>query len=367
MYRAPKDTEFLKATLKILPRHPEYIDDFIAYFSNYGKRPVIAREALKYLQGGLPYSYVRGELWHVIARLGDADVFREGLPRALEDARNRKSCDALSWGVMHFLIACESKGIAKNRIGIRLGSESPLSRALLAKIFSEREFVREGKARSLLKGTLEEQLAMARELQRRRVSLYSLGLRQRDLSVQCVNSLRALGVIRRRRRKSTDYIADILVSLYGCENIQIWRNLLGSEYEHALQILVETQSRFVGAYSEWLALQDSFNDIVVRKFFSFLSSKGLDGHSRIIAPNNKLVKFGALIQANSPFDRHFNLEAGLLRIIHNRRNRLPRSHPYDERGGAQNKWLKRSERDSLVPAVRDATNGIISAVSTHSV
>lgn len=69
MYRAPEDSGFLQVILRLLPRHPEYIDEFSAYFSNFASRRSIARAALDYLETGVPYAYVRGELWHIVARL----------------------------------------------------------------------------------------------------------------------------------------------------------------------------------------------------------------------------------------------------------------------------------------------------------
>lgn len=265
---------------------------------------------------------------------------------------------------MHFLMRCQATGIA--RLGTRLSSEAPLSRALLAPAFPEREFTRDGKIRDLLKGSLEEQLAAARELQRRNVTLASLGLRQRDLSSSCRNALRALGVIRRRHRTESDWIAEGLESLYGCSGAPIWHILLGTEYEHASQILVEAGARFPGASSEWLSLQDSFNDIAVRQFFAFLKNHGLPGHSRTIGGSGKLVKYGSLIQKDSPFDRQYGGETPLFRKIHSRRNKLPGSHPYDERGGAKNSWLKRPERDDLAVAVRNALDGLIAVVQANT-
>lgn len=320
MYRAPADGKILASVLKLLPRHPENIDAFVAYFTNFHRQPKIARAALRYLDSGLPYSYVRGELWHIVARLGGPDELAKGLPIARNDARKRGNCVALSWGVMHFLMRCESKGLC--RLGKRLASESPMSRALLAPVFHDREFTRNGHAKVLLKGTLEEQLAAARELQRRGVSLGTLGLRQRDLSVLCRNALRSFGVIHRRRYIKSDWIAEKLVSLYGCADVQIWRLLLGAEYEHALQILIEAEARFPGAFSEWLGLQDSFNDITVRQFFTFLKTKGLSGYSKLIG-GGRLVKYGTLIAIGSSFDMQYPTEASHFRQIHDRRNQLP--------------------------------------------
>jgi hypothetical protein len=362
MYRAPTDSKFLKTVLMLLPRHPEHIDAFVAYFANFDWRRNITGSALKYLESGLPYSYVRGELWHVIARMGGRDELEKALSLARDDAKKRGNCLALSWGVMHFLMRCEAEGLSK--LGRRLAAEFPMSRALLAHKFLDKEFTRGGQAKVLLKGTIEEQLAGARELQRRNISIGSLGLRQRDLSSVCRNSLRALGVIRRHRRIQTDWIAESLVTLYGCANVPIWRLLLGSKYEHALQIFIEAKARYPGAYSEWLALQDSFNDITIRQFFSFLKAKGLPGHSKLIS-GTKLVKYGSLIAVGSPFDRQYPAEAAQLRQIHNRRNQLPGSHPYDEKGGAKNRWLTKQERDDLSVAVKNTLNQIVSVADNH--
>ena len=364
MYRAPADTEVLNRVLLLLPRHPEHIDAFVAYLNNFSRRPRIARAALDYLAADPPYSYVRGELWHVVARLADRAEFQNGLELARSDARSRKGCVSLSWGVMHFLLRCEREGLC--RLGPRLRAEHPISRSLLAPIFPDREFTTGGHATTLLRGTLMEQLAGSRELQKRNISLGSLGLRQNSLSVNCRYALRSLGVIRRHhRRNQRDWIAVSIGTLYSCSDRPVWRALLTTEYEHALQVLVEAKARYPGAYSEWLALQDSFNDIAVRRLFQFLRANGLPGHARIVGRDGNLVNYGSLLAANTPFDATYPDIASRLRTIHDRRNKLPGSHPYDAKGGKQNRWLNRRERDTLKASLRVALNDISSLVEPY--
>lgn len=119
------------------------------------------------------------------------------------------------------------------------------------------------------------------------------------------------------------------------------------------------------AYSEWLGLQDSFADIVIRQFFSFLKQKGLAGHSKTQDKNGKLVRYGQIIPNNSPFDNSYPAIAKDLRDIHQRRNKLPGSHPYDEKGGAKNKWLTKKEREELVPKIKSALNSIATVVEQN--
>ena len=202
MYRAPEDTEFLKIAVRLLSRHPEHIDAFVYYFSNFKKRRSIARAALKYLETDVPYSYVRGELWHIVARLAGPEELRCGLRMARLDSKERSRCVALSWGVMHFLIVCEREGLDRRVTSIRrrLTKEHPISRSLLAPILSDREFAPNGHVAALLReGRLMEQLAGARELQRRNLTLQALDLQQTELPMACRTTLMSLGVIRRRQ------------------------------------------------------------------------------------------------------------------------------------------------------------------------
>lgn len=364
MYRAPVNTKFLRIILRLLPRHPEYIDAFIAYFSNYSKKTSIAKAALNYLLSGVPYSYVRGELWHIVARLGSYEDMRKALPLAREDAKNRSCCIMLSWGVMHFLMVCEEKNLA--RLGKRLANEHPISRSFLVPKFTDKEFSKNGHANTLLNGTLMEQLAIAREIQKRQILLNSLGINKRNLSNICQRTLKSLGVIGRLYRRTTrDLIKEVLASLYSCKNITIWRESLTTEYEHALQILIEAKARFPGNYSDWLSLQDSFNDIVIRQLFNLLQRKGLRGYSNTVNRNGHLIDYGVLISIGHPFDRAYPSEANELRIIHNRRNQLPGNHPYSKRGGSRNTWLKRSGRDSLVIHVKKSLDGIATIVENN--
>ena len=364
MYRAPRDPKILNKVMLLLPRYPEHIDEFTAYFSSYGTSKKIAKGAAQVLRSGLPYAYVRGELWHLLARLGTRDQLGECTEMARHDARRRKECLGLSWGVMHFLIRCQEEGLC--RIGTRLKTEIPLSRALLASRMPASEFAPGGVAISMLKGTVEEQLAAARQLQTRQCSLSKLNLRQGSLPKVCQHSLRALGVVRRVSRASQDWIAERLQQRHGGKVCAVWRSLLVAEYEHALQILIAADAMYDADPSPWLQLQDSFNDVVVRKFITYLQQRQRPGGNQaIINRKGELVSYGVLLQPTGPLAAAFPSIGENLRVIHARRSRLPGSHPYDAKGGARNAWLKRSERDDLLPRAGDALRDIAGYVANN--
>lgn len=360
MYRAPKNNEILNIVLRLLPRHPEHIDAFTYYFFNYGNSIRIAKAALKYLESGVPYTYVRGELWHVVARLSRNIEMQAGLSLARKDSKRRKQCIALSWGVMHFLMKCEEARLC--RIGTRLNAEHPISRSLLAPVFAEREFLPTGHAITLLKGSLMEQLAGSRELQKRNFTLSLLNLRQKNLPNTCSRALKSLGVIRRQRSKRRDWIGERLVRLYNCKSTSIWRDLLNTEYEYALQFLIEAEEKFTGARSYWLALQDSFFDILTRKFFEFTKEKEIKNLGKTQKNNKTPINYGKLIEREGNFDMSYPNITKSLRLIHDRRNRIPNSHPYNSKGGAQNEWLTIKERNRLVFVIRNSINDIVTIV-----
>ena len=61
---------------------------------------------------------------------------------------------------------------------------------------------------------------------------------------------------------------------------------------------------------------------------------------------------GHLLAPGAPFDRNYPDISSRLRTLHNRRNTIPGSHPYDEKGGSRNRWLTRRDRDKLTASLR---------------
>lgn len=363
MYRATENPVVLRHILRLLPRHPEHIDAFMAYLANYTRSRSVVNAVIRYLESRVPYSYVRGELYHLLARIGKRGDLRRALPLARAEARKRSDCMALSWGVMHFLIRCEKENIAG--IGRRLNTECALSRALLAPVLPDRAFTPKQVIAQMLCGKLEEQLAAAREMQKRKVFLRNLNLTQRQIKAHACRSLRALGVIQRSLRHNSDWIADKLATRYKCTDIHIWQPLLGPEYQHALQILIEADACFDSSRSNWLSLQDSFNNVLVRQLFVYLDSRGKPGHSKTTGRDGKLVDFGILLQVGGPFDNTYPTEVSLLRDIHERRNQLPGSHPYDKKGGAKNRFLKKIEQSPMVAMLKYIYQCFIMIVQTN--
>jgi len=338
LYRAPASPKILGWCIKLMPLHPEHIEAFVAYFGNYNRSKSLERAICKLLRDGVPHDYVRGQLWHVLARIAGKNTLADMEETAKKEYRAKKNCPVHVWGLLHFLLKCEKGGLGKH---LRLIPGSHwIPKSLLPPVFPARAFAPKSVTSKILQSkNFEEGIAIARELRNRSVSLHEIGLRQSQLDGRVQTVLKGLGVIQRRRNHAVDEVGQLLNSRYDVKVEGVWRDLLKSEYEHALQLLIEADQCYGPNRSHWLQYQNSFNDLMCRLLICALQSKGKLGPCKVVASNGKRVKFGNLVSSDTPLDRGFPSIALALREVNQRRNKLPGSHPYDEKGGGKNKWL----------------------------
>lgn len=362
LYRAPASAKILGWCIKLLPLHPEHIDAFIAYFGNYSRSKPLERAICQLLQDGVPHDYVRGQLWHVIARIGGDNTLAAMESRARAEYRDRKNCPVHAWGLLHFLLKCEDAGFGKH---LRLVPGSHwLPRALLPPVFPERAFEANAAVpKLLLMKNLESGIAIAREMRNRGVVLSEIGLRQNQLDGRVQTVLKGLGIIQRRRNHLVDEVGKILGRRFGIQVEGVWPRLLGSEYEHGLQLLIEADPCYGPNRSQWLQVINSFNHMVCRAFIQWLHNNNMAGACALFKPDGGQTKFGNNVQPNAQFDSAYPVIASAFRESNNRRNRLPGSHPYDERGGARNEWLKLAEQRVLAGKLQRAYEQIFQVLN----
>lgn len=349
LFRAPRSYRLLKLVLRLLPRHPEHIDAFSCFLMNYSPQGsvLINRTISTVLKHGSPYSYVRGELWRLLAEMGTIEIKQEMLKTA-KRALRITTCTMEKWGCLAFIMSCRRAGVTKtSRI---LLSQSPLVKALVACELSPEDYSKtSGLGRELLSAEdYESGLAIAPTMCNSFISLKDLGLLVRDIEPQVQNVLRSLGLITRRRGMVVDQIGNIIAARYDVDIKKVWRKLLGTEYYHALTILVSAESYFKPARSEWLKSQNSFNDILLRQFIYLLKTTGLQGVISVKDRKGKMIPLGNLLYSDKPLSRNWSMICDPLRQANNRRNTLPSSHPYDRKTGKKNSYLSSSEQKELL-------------------
>ncbi len=367
LFRAPKSKKLLRQVLALIPRHPEQIDSFVVYLSNYSKSKVIERKLHVILLGGMPYEYVRGELWQILARIGSLEVLSLLLPYTKKELKNRHVSMILRWGIYAFLLECQRQRLGK--FSSMLKNQPTVVKALLIPILPEEIFT--DKHNNLLSYILkskdfESGIMLAEQFLKRNLTHRDFGIRISELPIQTQNVFRRLGIIARRSRTNVDQISDILVSRYGIPNTKKWRVVFGQEYVHALQILIQADELYEAGRSNWLSHQNSFNDALLRAFIAYLKESGLPGVIRLKDKMGRNIKFGSLLDKNNRFSIKYKRIADSLRETNKRRNTLPGSHPYDEKGGSQNKFLSPTEQLKLKFKLSLAYETIIRFVNTNS-
>jgi len=346
LYRAPKSEKLLRWVLLLIGRHPEHIDAFINFLANYETSSRIESTAQRLLQDGVPYQYVRGELWHVLARIGSQHCLENMISLAKIESKSQSGGIGAAWGALAFLLACEGAG--PGRALQRFKSAPHLVQSLLVPMIPDSWYLDPVIARRLLvECPFEVGIVLGDQLIRRGRRPSDYGVRNKELPAQVQNSFRALGLIRRRAGARVDPIGEIIARRYEIPGSLKWKRLLGPEYDHALAILNTAEVAFQPARSSWLQHQDSFNDIIIRTFIGLLGAASLPGHMRTVNRKGELIGYGQLLDANKPFARRFSRLADCMREVHTRRNRVPGSHPYSCKGRGRSRFLSKPEQKRL--------------------
>ncbi len=208
-------------------------------------------------------------------------------------------------------------------------------------------------------------MALAAHLVDRGLSVRGLGVQIDQLAPEVKNVFQGLGLIGGRKKTKFDQIGDVLRNRFGVAYWRGWKGLLDENYQHALELLLSAEARFLPDRSGWLSFQNSFNDAVFRAFQVFLGRRCLPGAVQTMDAKGKLLTFGVLLDNNAPFAKAHSALAACLRAGNDRRNSIPASHPFETRGGKKTKALKKRERKNLKTKFSAAYAEIIKYVNTH--
>jgi len=355
LYRADRSPQLLTYVLRLLPRHPEHVDAFVHYLSQYSGTKRI-REAVLGLLASSPYEYVKGEMWHLLARmlriplLLDKATRQKLVTEAVDATKSRKVGVAIKWGALDFLCVADQLGFGRYGEFLRY-LDSAILQALLVPVIPVDRFEKpesDGVIARLLKRTAPEPgLMLAEPLAHYGLAPKNFGVTDESVASQAANVLMAVGIIK-GVHKHVDPLGEILVRRYGIPNWGGWRNLLGGQYVHAVGLLAQADPVFLSGPSRWLTLQNSFNQALFLAIQGHLRAAGLPGEVATIGRNGQLVDFGTTVQSGNQFSKAYPVIADVFRDMNTRRNKLPSTHPYDKKTTSQNVYLKPQERNKYL-------------------
>ncbi len=367
LYRSGPSSEVLGVTLMLLPRHPEHIDAFAAFLQNYAKSSRIMRHIKALLQGGVLYDYVQGELWLIVARMGRPEELPQLLPTARAQSARKHLPFAMRRGLLAFLMSCRNAGVyAESRALQRFRAQTPYIQSLVMPYLADADFRPNGIIVDLIHSEAPAPgMVLAAKLVRRALSVSGLGVKTDLLTPEVKNVFQALGLIGGQKKTRFDQIGDVLRNRYGIAYWRGWKALLGENYQHALELLLTAEFKFLSDRSGWLSSQNSFNDTVFRAFQAYLRRKSLPGVVQMLDPKGKLHPLGRLLDKDTSFSKTFPTLSASLRASNDRRNCIPKSHPFELKSGKPTRRLRVRERDELQVKLASAYAELIAFVTAN--
>lgn len=357
LFNSDKNPKLLECALKMIPRHPEHIDALAHFIGRYSRSRTIIRVCKECLET-IPYEYVQGELWHILARMMSPTEMKDLIEKAVQEAKAKSRCVGLSWGVLHFLCRADRLGLG-DYADFAMYQKS-IVQALIVQALPPRVFLKpQGPVREFLRRTSPETgLALAEALSHYRVTPATFGIDESSLPKQVRNVYAVLGLLS-GALPQIDPIGEILDRRYRIGQWQKWKDLFGGEYVHAQKILCQAEAAFESSASTWLGYQNSFNHALFLALQTLIHLKGLPGAIRTVDRKGELISFGTLLQATNAFSTSHTVIADVFRASNDRRNGIPGSHPYQTKGGAQTRYVTKKEKQSIRTGLGTAYREVI--------
>ena len=358
LYHASPSRKLLSHVIRLMPLHPEHIDAFSHYLSHHEKSGRLIEACLSYLRSS-PYEYIQGELWHILARQLPLNRMRRYISDAVGIAKDKHANFSLKWGALHYLCIADSKGLGNYGKFVKYQT-SALLQGLLVPVLPESCYANKNLIKFLLKRTaFEPGIMLAEQFSSRRLSHTHFGIRTKSLPSQVLNVFSSVGIVQGNFAATVDPVGEILSRRYEIRRWTKWKKLFEKEYAHSLQILCQADPVFDSGRSRWLSYQSSFNDALFRAMQLHLNALAKPGAMKTIGSDGKLIDIGSLLDPNKPFSITYPTIATAFRDANTRRNRIPGSHPYEKKGGAQTQHLKKDEQKNLNSKLSKAYSEII--------
>ncbi|MFK7824502.1 MAG: RNA-directed DNA polymerase [Oligoflexales bacterium] len=333
--------------LKIWQSLPEHVDAFLSFLTNH----ISTKSVILAIQENLkssPYDYVQGQCWQFLSvalehiPAGDRTTLRR---RATDLLKERKVSFSARLGIHNFLV-CHDNIYGTNLTNWLLYENYALIQAILAPLINDKYFGQETPIvkRFLSRSLPEPGIMLSSNLARLNISFPTSAIH----NSQVASTFSELGICGTPSKKR-DPISIILKKHFKTDPTKKWKTLLGSDYGHAVSLLKQANVCFDSSRDKWLGCMNSFNHLLIYNIQVVLNQKNIPGAIALKNKNNVSFKekYGHFLDPGKSFAKHHPQLVELLGKINDRRNILPGSHPYAEKGTAYTKRLTMSERTQM--------------------
>ena len=269
LFRAPQSDSVLKIVLSTWEHYPEHTDAYVAFLENYQRCDDVVALATRLLESKYPYDYVQGELWKLLARMGNSSELRTLTQLAIDTVKNPNSGSSSRFGAHVFLCQCDKAGLGNFEKWV-MYEKSPLVQAFVAPYLrlDSQSGVDAGKL-FLSRSLPDSYLGLVKPLidTNARLSGFDKDPSKFPFVVQHV--YKAAGITGHAIPKP-DAIGNLISKRYLVKKWDKWLELFNSEYSHGYMLLRLADTYFDSYYTTWLGHQDTFNEVLFAGFQKFL-------------------------------------------------------------------------------------------------
>lgn len=350
-----KNEKILNIVLKNLNNYPDLSDEFSQFLLNYIDNLEVGRKIYSScIENPSPYGYVEGKYWELLSYFPFKNIEKQPMvEKAIEELKKSRNNYALKRGLYTFLCSTSTCLVLK-----WLEKESSSLIQMMIVPYIPTKCMDKEEYNNLLKiffkrSNYEPAIVTIKELiYNFKFSMVSqLKPPHRDDS-GVINNL--LG-----KPEKTDPIGEIIKRRYDVEYYRKWKKFLGTDYDHANEVLSLADNSYHIDKSAWVNYMDAFNDIITRKYISLLQTKQPRVKWPKIKDRNGDIDYGVLLDKNNKVSKKFPRILDGFRLLHDRRVKTPASHAYDKKTTQPTNIVTKKEQRELYEKLKISYSELI--------
>ncbi|MBI5640803.1 MAG: RNA-directed DNA polymerase [Nitrospirae bacterium] len=356
---SPPNRKIRETVIDNLNNHPELVEEFCTFLGNYKTKGKIAQSIYDAaIINCSHYEYVEGKYWELLSTFAcNKSLKRRLINKAIRRLKDVRESPPLKYGLYRMLASTGNNLVVK---WLDKEKSAFIQMLIVSHInhngYSKSDFIAFVN-RLLRRSNYEPGLVCLKQLifSFKFEVIKELEKPSKDFSGVLHNTL--------GKPESIDSIGQILNKRYGISYSKKWKAFLGTDYEHANNLIFLADKSFFIDRNAWIGYTDSFCDLVIRQFINTVNSNISlpSGKSwpRTTGANGKNVDYGSLLDINNQFSVNYHDIANELRTFHDRRSKTPSTHAYEKKTGAKTTILTGKEQKKLIDNFRASFEKLI--------
>ena len=338
--------------------HYELAGDFCNYLKSFAIDNISLLLPFIYtlLTKPVPYSYVEGNLWILLAEISRFKKL-SGFERIAINHLKKTSSDFVRYGIYVFL----SVNNESLFISFLSHENNKLLLSLLLEFISKNIIEHDDFIELIDFISQRNSSTLAPLLSQHLFYQYKLSIISEDTYKKYLQMLPDVNSV---KFKTINFY---LKEDYGIKEIVDWDTFLGDNYQHANEIFYSAHSAGKRFKTTWINSIDSFNEILIRALIKCLNKCRPDLKCPVLVTgDNKINKFGNILKTDSQLFNQYPELVKNMHDIHARRSLTALSHAYEIKSGICTKFITKYEYTNLFKKERVIFVSLIKIIKQYN-